>query len=233
MILPRETSGAATLERIAEGFRRRGYEVVVQPTAEQRPSFLSDFTPDMIAHRGDEHLVIDVKNAPQEVEGGQLSALSSLVSAHPGWRFILMAPPPKEKLFPGESLRVMTQEEIQRGLEEARTLEKTGHPEAALLLAWAAIEASLRLLSYREGISLGRPDTGTLLRNLASEGLLDRDTFQRLNDLFKLRSVLAHGFVRDLREEAADTSRMLRDIWSLSNTLQNELRKSPWIMPAP
>lgn len=226
MILPRESTGPAALERIAEDFRHRGYEVVVQPTAEQRPSFLADLVPDIIAHRGDEHLVVEVKRTPSSDDRDRLNAMSSLVSAHPGWRFVVMAPPPKEQLLPGESLSVITQEAIERRLEEARTLENTGHPEAALLIAWAAIEASLRLLSYREGISLARPDTGTLLRNLSSEGLLDRVTFQRLNELFKRRSALAHGFRHERGDEAGDTSRLLRDTWSLSNTLLNELRKS-------
>lgn len=109
--------------------------------------------------------------------------------------------------------------EIRQRLEEAHALQAAGHTEAALMLAWAAAEAALRLLAERESIPLRRPDTGTLLRELASEGVVDRDRFRQLSDYWRQRSAVAHGF----RTQAVGRPEEMRDALRRFTELTSEL----------
>jgi hypothetical protein len=79
-------------------------------------------------------------------------------------------------------------------LGDARQLLGAGHLEAAILLAWAAVEGQLRELARQEEIPLPRPGTLTLLRQLVSLGPIDREQYQALAEAYKARSAVADGF---------------------------------------
>src|ERR687895_149936 len=112
MITPKEAPSRAVLERVAEEHRRRGYDVVIEPRGSNLPAFMPDVTPDLIAHRGDEHLVIEVKGSPRDVDRGQLSAIAQRVATQPGWRFVLMASGPDSDATLGTGLDLLDEQPI-------------------------------------------------------------------------------------------------------------------------
>ncbi|HVG07938.1 MAG TPA: hypothetical protein VNM67_09545 [Thermoanaerobaculia bacterium] len=182
------------IERVAEEYRTKGYEVLVEPSGSDLPPFLGDHRPDLIARRGDERLVIELKPSPSQAEPGRVRSLAERVQREPGWKLVLIALSPAEELLPGEQLSLLDSPEVEQHLAHARGLLEAGQPEAALLLAWAAVEARLRVLAKQEEIPLPRPGTLTLLRQLVSLGIIDREQHRVLSDAFKARSAVAHGF---------------------------------------
>lgn len=203
------------LERIAEEYRSKGYDVLVEPSGPDLPPFLGDHRPDLIARRGDERLVVKLKPSSSEAEHDQVRGLAERIEREPGWRFVLIAASPAEELLPGERLALLSDPEVEQHLRQARLLLQSGQREAALLLAWAAIEGQLRALAKREEIPLPRPDTLTLLRQLVSLGLIDRDHYGTLTEAFRARSAVAHGF----RPEG-DIDSTVRALLELSNDLR-------------
>jgi hypothetical protein len=204
------------LERIAEEYRSKGYDVLVEPSGPDLPLFLRDQHPDLIARRGDERLVIEL--AGQE----PLRGLAERIGKEPGWRFVLIADSPAEELLPGERLSLLSDSEVEQHLRQGSSLLALGQREAALLLTWAAIESQLRSLAQREEIPLPRPDTLTLLRQVVSLGLIDRDQHQLLMNAFRARSAVAHGF----RPEG-DIDSIVRALFELSANLRAELSGRP------
>lgn len=202
------------IERIAEEYRSKGYEVLVEPSGSDLPSFLGDDRPDLIARRGDERLVIELKPSSSRPELGKARRLAERVQKEPGWKLVLIALSPAEELLPGEQLSLLDSPEVERHLTHARRLLGTGQPEAALLLAWAAVEARLRWLAKQEEIPLPRPGTPTLLRQLVSLGLIEREQYGVLFDAFKARSAVAHGF-----KPQADIESTVHSLLDLSRTL--------------
>jgi hypothetical protein len=182
-----------TIERIADEYRSKGYDVLVEPSGPDLPPFLEDQHPDLIAHRGDERLVIELKT-PSKTEPGRLRSLAERIANEPDWRLILIAPRPAEELLPGERLTLLSAPEIEQHLQQTRQLLGSGDQEAAILLAWAAVEALLRDLAKREEIPLPRPETPTLLGQLVYLGLLDREQYWALTEAYKARTAVAHGF---------------------------------------
>lgn len=208
------------LAKIAEDLRARGYEVTITPSADDVPEFLRGYQPDILARDGREHLVIEIKTsstAPEDTDG--LQAIAERIAQQPGWRFAIIAPPPPEEILPGERLAPLEESEIRHRLIEAETLAGSGHFEAALMLAWAAAEGAMRIIASRERLPLRRSDTLTLLRGLASEGLVNRSHFRQLTDLFRWRSALAHGF----RSEPSVPDEKSRAALSALSALTREL----------
>src|SRR5688572_13574751 len=91
MITPKDNPPREALERVASEYRERGYRVLVEPRGRDLPGFLRDANPDLIATRGDETLVIEVKNSPKDVDPVQLRVLSERIAAQRGWRFVVLA----------------------------------------------------------------------------------------------------------------------------------------------
>lgn len=218
MATPDPLSGRQQLERIAEEYRSKGYDVLVEPSGRDLPRFLGDHQPDLIARRGDERLVIEVKSSASEAERDRVRFFAERIESEPGWKLVLIATSPTEELLPGERLSLLSQPEIGQQLEQARSLLASGHGETALLLAWAAIEGQLRTMAMEEGIQLPRPDTPTLLRQLVSLGLVDREQHRLLTDANRSRGAVAHGFRPD--RESAEITAMVEALLKLSRDLR-------------
>ncbi|MEP6495914.1 MAG: hypothetical protein ABJF01_24755 [bacterium] len=225
MITPRESPSHAILERIADEYRRRGYEVIVEPNGTDLPLFLAGAIPDMIARRANERLVIEVKNSPSEVDRAQVDTIAQRIANEPGWQFVLMATGPQRTVDPPESI-ALDEAGIKGRLDEASALLNTGHVEAALMLAWAATEAVMRLLVAKHHLGIDRDDASTLIRSLVSEGYIDEDGFRLLNEAFRLRSAVAHGRRPIRGDVAADANKTARTLSQLSRSLLQELPAS-------
>lgn len=197
------------LERIADEYRAQGYDVLVEPSGRDVPSFLENHRPDLIARRGDERLVIEIKPSPAVAGGDRVRDLAERIEREPGWKFVLIATSPAEELLPGERLSLLSEAEVGQRLEQARLLLDSGHREAAFLLAWSAIEGQLRAMAVAEGLPLPRPDTPTLLRQSVSLGLVDREQHRLLTEAYRSRGAVAHGFKPD-REITATVEALLR-----------------------
>jgi len=184
--------GRAVLERVVQEYRERGYEVVVSPTGEQVPDFIREYQPDAIARSDKESVVIELNRPPASLPHGRLRTIAKRVANRPGWRLMLIAPGATDVAEAGANLRPLARGDIDDRLREVSQLQASGHQEAALLLAWATVEAIMRHVAGDESPE-GRGDTWKLMRELASEGVLDADDYRKLTDLFRLRSVVAHG----------------------------------------
>jgi uncharacterized protein YutE (UPF0331/DUF86 family) len=178
------------IAKAANDLARQGYEVVRDPGRSDLPEFLRDFRPDLIAHRGNEHLVVEVKSKWFDQEPRQWRALAEEVRRHPGWQLRLILGEPRQSEVPPP----LSLEEINEKLSSARRLYEAEERGAALLMLWSLLEAaSLHRLSAL-GIALDRPKTPiALLKDLVSFGLLEQEEYDRLRPVVALRNAIAHG----------------------------------------
>jgi hypothetical protein len=184
----------AALEQVAEKYRADGYEVHVLPAKAELPEFLKHFTPDLLAYRGQEKVVIEVKNRSDLRKDASLSYVAAEVNSQPGWRFDLIVQASDtsfDPIFSGS-----TEPSIDGILQlaaDAERLAASGELTAACLLAWSGVEAALRRLASQAGLNLESTSPLYLLNALATEGLLAQPDYATLNSLFRLRNSLAHG----------------------------------------
>jgi len=193
-------TSSATLERerllqLAEEYRNQGYEVYFHPSLEDLPNFLKNYRPDMIARRGNEAVIIEVKSRRSLSSSSRqyLQNLAQSVEQHPGWRFELVMTNPEDAVYPPEAEGSLQASEIETRLQIARQLA-TQHPESALLYSWSLAEASLRLVAENEGVIVQKLDPHYLVKQLVTEGVISRSEYQVLMNALSLRNVVAHGF---------------------------------------
>lgn len=172
----REAAAAA-----AGRLRSQGWEVVSEPGAGELPPALADVRPDLVARRGDEHLVVQVKSRRMPPNMDTV-VLAERVGALPGWRLELVYVP--------EAPLTADREELSQRALRAYNLAKTD-PEAALLLAWSAVEGLLHRLAEGRGLDTDAP--GALLSALASLGVIDEAEHRQLREAWEVRNALAHG----------------------------------------
>ena len=192
-----ETTSALEKQRahaIAEEYRSKGYEVIEGPAPEQLPDFLSGYKPDLLIRKGDEAVVVKVKSRSSLAKDPQVRDLARLLQAKPGWNFELVVVGEGEKLSVPEGARPFGRGDILQGMEAAEKLLESGFAEAALLLAWSAAEAAVRLLTEEEGTLLDRLTPLYILKQAAINGVIARDDYNFLMNAMKYRNALVHGF---------------------------------------
>lgn len=201
----------ARVRSLAEDYRAQGYEVIVAPLHEQIPDFLVGFRPDLIAHRGDEHIVVEVK--PRQALSGntRVREMARLVQSQPGWNFEFVVLPSPDTGAP-EGARPLTRDDVVRGIEESERLLAAGSMEAALLLTWSLIEATLRLVATEEGIPLQRLSPMYVLKQTVSEGVISRQEYDLLTKAMRLRNAWAHGYSMGDLDAAPGIVRGLLDL---------------------
>jgi uncharacterized protein YutE (UPF0331/DUF86 family) len=182
------------LIRLAEEYRDKGYEISFHPNPEDLPDFLKNYRPGMIARRGDEAVVIEVKSRSSLNSSTQyLRNLAQVVEQYPGWRFELVMTNPEDAEYSQSAEGSLQEAEIESRLQVARQLT-TQHLESAILYSWSLVEATLRLVAENEGLSLQRFDPLYLVKQLATEGVISKSEYQLLMNALSLRNSIAHGF---------------------------------------
>jgi len=184
---------AQVFSRVADDYRRRGYEVEVEPSADAVPEFLRGLHPGLIARRPGDSVVVEVKVGTKTSVAERFREIAERVNKEPGWRFSLVF------ASPDEPNQITEAEPAPRRLLEQRTqnaedLLSTGQNEAAFLLLWSALEGILRHLGERAQLPLANLPPSALMRELYSAGEISREEFEMLVGLFPLRNQLVHGF---------------------------------------
>jgi hypothetical protein len=180
---------ARQLHEVAREYRSRGYEVIVEPEPGQLPEALARFRPDFVARKADETVVVEVKSRGSLADP-ELQELAKAVRAQPGWRFELVVLKPE----PGPpGTKSWNAEDVAKGLRQVKAILGSDHREAALLLAWSAAEATLRLLADKEGLVRERDDALYLLKLLTTRAVITRAQHDLLWEVLELRNAVAHG----------------------------------------
>jgi hypothetical protein len=180
------------IQEVAREYRRAGYRVFVEPTGPDVPEFLGDYPPDLIAIGDRESVVIEVKSVRGFDRSDETHEVSSRVSKHAGWRFELVVTNPRrgsqaDEKSPWDLLVVDTH------LQQVRALFELDQLQAAFLLLWADTEALLRHLARQEGIPVNRLSPPQIVKELATQGVVDRRDYSPLEEAATVRNAFAHG----------------------------------------
>jgi hypothetical protein len=185
------------LEQVAREYRDEGYVVITHPDQDHLPGFAADFGVDLLATRGDAKVLVQVKKNRIELEADpSVPHQAEVTNAQPGWRYdlvILEETDPFQRITRGA--REPSHEEIEQVLAEVDALINLGNHRAALVLAWAALEAVMRQVARSVELYLPKTNASELLRTLYGNGLLTREDFDLLRDSFRLRTEVIHGLV--------------------------------------
>jgi hypothetical protein len=180
-----------TLERIAKQYRKEGYEVSLSPSSADLPEPLRDFQIDLLARKGEETVVVEIKMARTEKPSPEIERLAEAVSRIPNYRFDFVAVQRqpiigREQWLDSVSLSVR--------LQESDRLFAQGYVDASILLLWSVTEGILRLLADRHRLGLSSRGPQTMVKTLYSQGLIDKVDADILEQAGQLRNLSVHGY---------------------------------------
>jgi len=201
------------LRELAREYKRQGYRVTLEPEPKELPRQLRGFQPDLIATSDEESVVVEVKSRQTLAESTEILGLARVVRDMPSWRFDLIMTNPKDAETLVEA-RPPQPELVRQRADNVASLLDTGNLEAALLLAWSAMEGAVRTLgSELVPDSSSRP-ISYLLRALYSQGNISQRQFEFLDSLEDVRNAISHGLPVDLPTavEVARLSRLAVDL---------------------
>ena len=179
-------------EIVADEYRRRGYDV----TQDAPLDFLPGVSVDLLARRGDEARVIEVKARASLAASPHARWLAGVVNAKPGWTFDLVLVGDTAKVdTPAGKTAPLTAPEIARRLKDAETALANEAPESAFLTAWSAGEALLRVLLADAGVPPERLVAPTdVFSQAVFHGIISRECYSHFTELRKCRNAILHGF---------------------------------------
>ena len=186
-------SESLRVQKVGQVYRDKGYDVLIEPLGDQLPDFLQAFRPNLIAHKGNEHIVVEVKMRGRVSDFPQVNELAKIVRNEADWKFELFLLGPENSFFVnGASL--FTVEEIRLKIKEVVFFVENGHLEAAFLMGWSLVEATLRVLAVKEGIEGETATPDYLLKQMTFEGIIARETYHDLKHAQKTQDAIARGF---------------------------------------
>jgi hypothetical protein len=179
---------------LAEEYRSKGYEVIIEPSSDQLPEFLSGYRPDLLVRKGNEAVIVEVKSRSSLTQNSEIRDLARLVHGAPGWNFELVVIGEEGRVNTPEEAVPLAREEILQRLQESERLLDAGAVEAAVLVAWSASEAAVRLLATEEGLALDRPTAMFVIKQAVMNGVILREDYNFFERAMKYRNALAHGY---------------------------------------
>lgn len=185
-----------TLAQVAKQYEDEGYSVQVRPSGDVLPPFASDYSVDLIASRGNENVIVEVKRNQRAVQADpRLRQLAEKVNAQPNWRFDLVvvdAQNSVERFLEGASEPSLTQ--IEKMLDRAQSISHGGDIQSAYLAAWAAFEAAMRQAT-NDGEWYGPIAPRERMAALFSNGIVSREEFDTLKRAYAVRTQIVHGLI--------------------------------------
>jgi hypothetical protein len=187
------------LESLIAGYEAEGFSVFQHPSREMLPPFMRGHQPDAIALKDDKKIAIEVKRDAGR-QAARVEQLQQIFAEHPEWELRVYYIPGRAE---EEDIEASDLSEIEAALAEVDQLKRTGHFRAALMMAWAALEAAGRALLPK---NLSRPQPANkLIEALASEGVVTPTEADSLRKAVELRNAATHGhFARPVTARQVD-----------------------------
>ena len=201
---------------VAKEYLMQGYEV----SREVVLDFFPKLPVDLLAKKGEDIKVIEVKTRTSLARNPAITELGNLLYTKPGWTYVLHLVGEPELLYSPENACPFDTTDIDRRIEDAERLVELGFLDAAFLLAWSASESAVRILIAKEGISTIKRITSSAytLGTAVVDGALTREDYNYLLSLMRHRNAVIHGFKGDNFDESLTlrlietTQRLLSEI---------------------
>jgi hypothetical protein len=177
------------VQQIIADLQSDGWEVLGRESVDRLPSPLRSFHPDIVAVKGTEIMIGEVKSRDSS-ELQRLNGLADAVSKLPNTRL--------EVFWYGSELeKEPARERVREYARKAAELLQIGYLDAATVMVWTALEGALDyFIEDTQAPVTNTPDVSrnswSSLSQLYSLGYIDEEDYERLSDLRKQRNAVAH-----------------------------------------
>ena len=188
---------AAKVEQLRGKYERQGYEVIERPGPEEFPfdaGYRLPYRPAMLARRGDELCVFEVREAAA-TESGDVWAREEEFYKHPGWHFYVVS---CDDVVPHDAPGIQGEPPSWPQLDHTsgETLRRirTLPPQVQLLVLWTTMEGVLRRIAVDHEVPVDLLSASTLIPVLHDLGLIAEASHGSLMAAHEVHRRVRHGF---------------------------------------
>jgi hypothetical protein len=194
----------ARISELADEYASKGYEVFRDPGAHLFPFETFGYSPSLLARKGDENVMIQVRTALRPLNVERFADVVEGAKRHPGWRFPLITVDDVEAaVLPEEGELLPAWDQLQDQVVRNERLLRAKDAEGAFLGLWIALEGILRREARDAALPVERLPSAELIEHLHAHEVLGRERYDTLRALLPVRERAVHGFQADDLAEAA------------------------------
>ncbi|HFJ9378300.1 hypothetical protein [Bacillus thuringiensis] len=180
------------IKEVANQYIQKGYTVFIDPVSHDIPDFLKNFSPDIIAISNDDKVIIEVKSKTTLIHSKELESMANLINQQDGWRFELVVT--NSKNLENENQEELSLNAVINMLTEAEKLLEYDFLNASFIIAWSAFETVVRNKLKQENVKSEYTNISQSIKNLYTFGLVSKQEYDFLQNQFKIRNLVVHGF---------------------------------------
>jgi hypothetical protein len=182
------------LGKLSEEYQRLGYTVIVEPTAALIPFSLENYRPELLATKGGDNLLFDVK-LEGERDVAEFWRMVAKVKRHPGWKLTgITVPNVDPEVNTSGTLSDLDVDGLRQQLREIDLLSRDPQVQSVVLSRlWVVYIATLRLLAIQEGFDRDDDADYDRLVRAQSNGLISNAECEEGRALMILRNRVVNG----------------------------------------
>lgn len=204
---------------VAKRYEERGYTVTIEPPLSAIPFSLEGYQPDILAIKGSENLLIEVKTRGARVNSELYFKVDEEVQRHPGWQFLLITIAEEElQELTKDTTATLNLEMLQERLRQFDLLLDGDFPVGFILpTLWVAYIAAVRLLVTEESclndVAHEKLTDLSLINKAYSDGATSFEEYQSARRFLKLRNHAVHNLdIVATKQECQELRRMIDEI---------------------
>jgi REase_AHJR-like len=194
-----QSSYEQKIQSTAQELLDNGYKVSIEPSNPDLPFELGGYHPDLIATKGDEGIILEVKTSLANLSVDRFQEIAERIATHDGWRFILITlDDTSESILPSGEQDLPSWEELKTRLSTLDTLIQDSLFEPALLFFSSILEAVLRKRAMNQNLPIWRFPEKNLINHIFSSGEISMSDFDIFKNCLDLRNTAAHGVITSI-----------------------------------
>ncbi len=205
------------LRAAAREYRKRGYDVIEDPGSAQLPQFLQGFTPDLIATRDDDHVVLEIKRRDELKGCNEFVALATAVNQQVGWRLELIHLASRRPAVVGSD-----KANLDRLVARSLAARETGLQDAALIYALSVLEQLIQDIGARHRIKVRQLSTRAIVHDLAFLGVVGEEAVDVLDRAWGQRERIMRGVSAEVYPDAGAIPELIDACREVQEAMQLE-----------
>lgn len=216
------------LAQIANEYRDKGFDVDIGPSQDRLPDFMKGYSPDLLATKGNENIIVEVKSKQTLRGADYIADLAKIIEDHPGWRLELVVTSSKEEA--DSTVDLLPLWEIHHRLRQAEKLLTIGEAEVAIVMAWSALEASIRYNIANQPVKKSSHTAIEAIKTLYSLGVISKDDYDWIEKIRKVKNNLVHGFKTEKvpNDLIRNLIRIVHEVSSYGQTGDEQISLKKW-----
>lgn len=190
---------------VVNDLKEKGYSVITEPDPSIIPFDLHQYRPDILATRGNENLIIEIKARGSHRSIERYKEIAEIVSGHENWRFMLST---IDETDPTERSPIEDPADprsLSRMLNKLENLLSGENYDLALPYLWSVYISAMRIVGERAGVPVDVTSDRSVLNHMYSLGEISSDEYESARKFLEIRNKAVHSLeVNISREEISE-----------------------------